>query len=175
MTSRLRPGRASRNQNDDWHGWLATITAPPRTTGTLKDMLDGEPHDLPDLPPLRKGQPAAGCPDNCRAHQQHIYILCYGHPVNVRDRDYLRDDPTRGYPITHYVGWTSQLPPIERVRQHGAKSAHYVAEIRPGTMRDEAHAKRHEPCPKCGQSLWYYAESPTYSEEYIQNAARGQR
>ena len=84
--------------------------------------------------------------------------------------DYLRGDPSRKYPISHYVGWTSQRPPINRVRQHGAKSAHYVAQIRPGTVRDEERAKCLETCPRCGQSLWYYAESPTYSEEYADNA-----
>jgi hypothetical protein len=41
-------------------------------------------------------------------------------------------------------------------------------------MRDEEQAKRHETCPKCGQSLWYYAESPTYSEEFVRHAAPGQ-
>jgi hypothetical protein len=114
------------------------------------------------------------CPGECLAHRQHIYILCYGRPVLVRDRDYLRRDPSKRYPISHYVGWTSQLPPIKRVRQHGAKSAHYIAQIRPGTMLDEEHAKRFEPCPRCGQSLWYFAESPTYSEEYAKNPAPDQ-
>ncbi len=116
----------------------------------------------------------AECPGQCLAHRQHIYILCYGRPVLVRDRDYLPGDPSRRYPISHYVGWTSQLPPIKRVRQHGAMSAHYMAQIRPGTVRDEEHAKRFETCPRCGQSLWYYAESPTYSEEYADNALPGQ-
>jgi hypothetical protein len=116
----------------------------------------------------------ATCPGECLAHRQHVYILCYGKPVVVRDRDYLHDDPTTGYPITHYVGWTSQLPPVKRVRQHGAKSAHYIAQIRPGTMRDEEHVKRFEACPKCGQSLWYYAESPTYSDDYANNTAPSQ-
>ena len=123
---------------------------------------------------VHAGEGREACPGDCLEHDEHIYILCYGSPVIVRDRDYLHDDPSIGYPITHYVGWTSQLPPIKRVRQHGAKSAHYVAEIRPGTMRDEAHAKQFETCPRCGQSLWYYAESPTYSEEFVRHAAPGQ-
>ena len=114
------------------------------------------------------------CPGKCLAHRQHIYILCYGRPVLVRSRDYLPGDLSRKYPISHYVGWTRQRPPIERVRQHGAKSAHYIAQIRPGTLRDEENAKCFETCPRCGQSLWYYAESPTYSEEYANNALPGQ-
>jgi hypothetical protein len=131
-------------------------------------------------PEIHHGSPSqdtsnkAECPGDCLAHRQHIYILCYGRPTLVRSRDYLRDDPSRRYPISHYVGWTSQLPPIKRVRQHGTQSAHYVAQIRPGTMRDEEYAKRFEPCPRCSQSLWYYAESPTYSDEYANNAAPGQ-
>ena len=96
----------------------------------------------------------AECPGQCLAHRQHVYILCYGRPVLVRDRDYLPGNPSRKYPISHYVGWTSQLPPIKRVRQHGIISAHYMAQIRPGTMCDEEHAMRFETCPRCGQSLW---------------------
>ncbi|MFD9965054.1 hypothetical protein [Amycolatopsis sp. NPDC059020] len=79
----------------------------------------------------------------------------------MTDRDYLREDHSHDYPITHYVGYTRQLP-IRRIRSHGARSAHHVAKIQPGTMDDENNIKRHELCPKCGRSLWYYAESPTY-------------
>jgi hypothetical protein len=102
------------------------------------------------------------CPPDCRAHREHIYILCYGQPVIVKDRDYLMADPTTDYPISHYVGYTRQQPPVKRIRSHAARSAHYIAEIRPGTMADEETAKRSETCPKCSGSLWYYAESPTY-------------
>jgi hypothetical protein len=125
-------------------------------------------------PPAEDTSSLAGCSGECLVHRQHIYILCYGNPVIVRSRDYLPGDPSRKYPISHYVGWTGQLPPTRRVRQHGAMSAHHVAQIRPGTMDDEGHAKRSEACPRCGQSLWYYAESPTYSDEYASNALRGQ-
>lgn len=47
--------------------------------------------------------------------------------------------------------------------QHGARSAHFVAQIRPGALNDEDVVKRTERCPTCGASLWYYAESPTYA------------
>jgi hypothetical protein len=48
------------------------------------------------------------------------------------------------------------------IRSHGARSAHYIAEIRAGTLADEETAMHTEACPKCGGSLWYYGESPTY-------------
>jgi hypothetical protein len=105
------------------------------------------------------------CAGNCRAHGEHVYILCYGRPVMVRDRDYLLADPTGEYPISHYVGYTTQLP-IDRVRQHGARSAHYLVAVQPGTERDEYQIKRTGTCPRCGKSLWYFAESPTYSDEF---------
>lgn len=105
------------------------------------------------------------CAGDCRMHQAHVYILCYGRPVMVRDRDYLLADPAEDYPISHYVGFTTQLP-IDRVRQHGARSAHYIAAIQPGTIRDEHRIKLIGACPRCGKSLWYYAESPTYEESW---------
>jgi hypothetical protein len=102
------------------------------------------------------------CRPDCTEHVEHVYILCYGAPTLVGDRDHLSDDPSLGYPITHYVGWTRQQPPIKRIRSHGARSAHFIAQIRPGTLHDEYAIKRTQPCPSCGSSLWYYAESPTY-------------
>jgi hypothetical protein len=42
------------------------------------------------------------CPAGCLAHREHIYILCYGQPVIVKERDHLPADPMAGrYPITH--------------------------------------------------------------------------
>ena len=35
------------------------------------------------------------CPADCRAHREHVYILCYGQPVIVKDRDYLLADAAR--------------------------------------------------------------------------------
>lgn len=102
------------------------------------------------------------CPPDCRAHREHVYILCYGQPVMVKDRDYLLTDPAADFPISHYVGYTRQQPPVKRIRSHGARSAHYIAQIRPGTAVDEETAKRAGACPRCGGSLWYYGESPTY-------------
>lgn len=103
-----------------------------------------------------------GCQPSCTEHETHVYILCYGVPVQVSDRDYLTADPTHGYPISHYVGFTTQQPPVKRVRSHGARSAHFIARILPGSLADEDAVKRGGACPTCGGSLWYYAESPTY-------------
>lgn len=118
-----------------------------------------------DDPPggARNAEPAGdlSCPAGCRAHREHVYILCYGQPVIVKERDYLPDDPARNYPISHYVGYTRQQPPVKRIWSHGAHSAHYIAQIRPGTLAGEDSAKRTEACPKCGGSLWYFGESPT--------------
>ena len=114
------------------------------------------------------------CEPDCREHRNHIYIICYGKPVKVRDRDYLRADGNAwgsGYPITHYVGFTTQLP-VDRVRQHAALSAHYLVEVRPGWETDELNAKLYEKCPRCGGSLWYFAESPTYKRRYRRQAIR---
>lgn len=117
------------------------------------------------------------CAPDCREHRFHIYIICYGKPVKVRDRDYLYEDGdawASGYSITHYVGFTTQLP-IDRIRQHGALSAHYLVEVRPGTEADELNAKLYEKCPCCGRSLWYFAESPTYKRRYRRQIIRLRR
>jgi hypothetical protein len=142
---------------------------PRRRGGSLYPRQPGEERFYLDY------QPSAGqCPPSCLVHPEHVYILCYGRPVLVRDRDYLHRDPAVDYPITHYVGYTAQQPPVKRVREHGARSARHIAAVRPGTVRDEANAKRNECCPRCGGSLWYYAESPTYSEEFTRFGAPGE-
>ena len=104
------------------------------------------------------------CPPGCLEHLMHVYIICYGKPTLIRSRDYYRK-PIENYPIDHYVGWTQQQPPVERVRQHGAMSAHFLVEIRPGDTDDEFRIKYEELCPRCGKSLWYYRtprEAPPY-------------
>jgi hypothetical protein len=96
------------------------------------------------------------------AHQEHVDILCYGAPTTVKSRDYLVVDGVYDFPITHYIGYTRQQPPVKRIRSHGARSAHHIARIQPGTLADEVAIKRHGACPRCRGSLWYFAESPTY-------------
>ncbi len=139
---------------------------------TPAGRLSGCPPDCHAHPPAIRR-----CDPKCREHRAHIYIICYGKPTVVRDRDYLRADGDAwgsGYPITHYVGFTTQVP-VDRVRQHAALSAHYLVEVRPGGGADELNAKLYEKCPRCGGSLWYFAESPTYKRRYRRQAIRRQR
>jgi hypothetical protein len=104
------------------------------------------------------------CEPGCRAHPEHIYVLCFGRPTVVSDRDYLRSETTYGYPISHYVGYTRQQPPVRRIRSHGARSADHIVVIRPGSLEDEQQAKRNERCPRCVGSLWYYGGNPDANE-----------
>lgn len=105
------------------------------------------------------------CQPNCDDHGEHVYTICYGKPTMVGDRDYLLTESSEyPYPITHYVGWTGQHPPIGRVRSHGARSANYLVDLRPGTQCDEELTKELGSCPGCGGSLWYYGESPRAAE-----------
>ena len=91
----------------------------------------------------------------------------------VRDRDYMPDDPPMDYPIGRYMGYSQQLP-IDRVRQHGARSAHHIVAIRPGTMDDEDEIKLSGTCLRCGQSLWYFA-SPRPPDELVGTPAARQK
>lgn len=95
------------------------------------------------------------CAPGCTEHREHVYVLCYGYPVRVADRDYLPGEPY-DRPISHYVGHTTQQPPVKRIRSHANRSAHHIADLRPGTVVDEKHTKLTGRCPTCGASLWYY-------------------
>jgi hypothetical protein len=102
---------------------------------------------------------SARCTPSCGIHNQHVYILCFGSPRVIRDRDYRPSEPrpVTNYALLHYVGWTGQHPPSKRVRDHGGKYLFpYIVEIRPGTPRDEFRIKCEETCARCGESLWYY-------------------
>src|SRR5947209_1017647 len=81
------------------------------------------------------------CPPTCTSHRQHVYVLCFGKPTRITSRDRLLRDPTRDYPVSHYVGYTAQQPPSRRIVQHGAMCADQVALVMPGTERDEFFAK----------------------------------
>lgn len=100
----------------------------------------------------------------CDGPSEHIYMLCYGRPTLISDRDWAPHDrlgDRDSYPISHYVGWTRRHPRSTRVRQHSAKSGHFSATIVSGDKQDEALVKASGECPQCAGSLDYYAESPS--------------
>jgi len=107
-------------------------------------------------PPLAR----PSCARDCQQHDEHIYIACFPTPTIVRDRDYHRGDDMTDYPISHYVGWTRQLPPVKRVAQHGRTCVDALIKIMPGTEQEEALLKAAAACPQCGQQLWYYRADP---------------
>lgn len=94
------------------------------------------------------------CSRDCARHREHLYVLCYGHPVTLRQAD-------TNQPVTHYVGYTTQQPPIMRVWDHGKGSTAALTGICPGNLRDELRAKLTGRCPRCHRSLWYYPQAPT--------------
>jgi hypothetical protein len=96
------------------------------------------------------------CDPRCTRHRSHVYVICYGEP-------FIPDQADLGYPaypVTHYVGFTEQHPPLRRVQSHGRGSTAGLVEIRTGTLRDEARIKCLEKCARCGESLWYYRGEP---------------
>jgi hypothetical protein len=105
--------------------------------------------------------PPLTCPRNCASHPEHVYILCYGKTVVIREGDCGK------VPVSHYVGYTMQRPPVRRVWQHGAGSAAALVEMRPGNLRDELRVKILGSCPACGRSLWYYGPHWPLSPEVL--------
>lgn len=106
---------------------------------------------------------AERCPNDCSEHPEHVYVICYGRPVCVSDRDHIPGEE-QGYPIDHYVGYTRQHPPVRRVWSHANRSARHLVALFPGTMDDEEQLKIDGFCPACGKSLWYYS---TPKDEYL--------
>src|SRR6266480_1882326 len=150
---------------------------PPRSSGTplrtarrtgdlAGDMVDAMTRGCPPDCISHSGTGPGPCPADCADHPGHVYVLCYGRPVMVSDRDFLPSD-RRGYPVadyvdyavTHYVGWTGARP-VDRIRRHANLSAHCVAAILPGDEADEARLKTSVRCPCCRGSLWYFGEAP---------------
>jgi hypothetical protein len=105
------------------------------------------------------------CKADCLIHPEHIYVLCFGEPTVIKSRDYLQRDHSENYPISHYVGYTSQHPPMKRVKQHGAFCAGFLVGVYVGDEIAERKFKAFGDCPKCSRDLWYYAESPNYTED----------
>jgi hypothetical protein len=83
----------------------------------------------------------APCLPSCLDHPEHVYILCYGQPVLVLSRDYLDFEREKDQPISHYVGYTGQQPPVKRIYSHGKGSTGAIASIIPGTIDDEDELK----------------------------------
>ncbi len=93
-------------------------------------------HDSTARHPARR----TSCRPDCDEHSEHVYVICYGRPVYVADRDFLADENT-DYPIAHYVGHTRQRPPVKRIRSHANRSAHSIALLIPGSLDDEEAMK----------------------------------
>lgn len=84
-----------------------------------------------------------------------VYVLCFDEPRTVRESDF---DWTETTPVSHYVGWTGQLPPMYRVQSHGRGMAQHLVSLTRGTLEDEAETKRGI-CVVCGCSLDYHREA----------------
>lgn len=77
-----------------------------------------------------------------------VYVLHFEEPTVLRQADVQ-------HAVTHYVGWTGQVPPMKRVRQHGPKLDRSVVSFTDGTAEDEYRLKREGQCERCGRSLDY--------------------
>jgi hypothetical protein len=103
----------------------------------------------------------------CSEHPEHLYVICYGQTTMVKSRDWSAWDAElrechafKPYPISHYIGWTTQRPPVKRLWQHGTNSAQRVVTVVPGTTYEESVLKQFGACPKCNGSLDYFLENP---------------
>jgi hypothetical protein len=83
-----------------------------------------------------------------------VYVLCLGEPRTMRDADV----PPH-IPVTHYVGYTQQQPPMNRPMSHGRGLATRVVLLVPGTLQDENDLKTGGTCPLCGQPLNYFLDA----------------
>lgn len=97
-----------------------------------------------------------GCPFECIEHEEHVYVACFDEPTLIRDRDHHPEDPEHHYPLKHYVGWTTQQPPVKRLNQHGAVCRRQCVLLVPGSKEDESDLKESGRCPKCNATLWHY-------------------
>ncbi len=102
-------------------------------------------HGFGEVPPLARPR----CSNECREHSEHIYFACFDEPTKLRDSD------VDGIAVRHYVGWTRQHPPIQRVGQHGAICRESLVGIVAGTSDEEESVKANDPCPQCGKPLEY--------------------
>jgi hypothetical protein len=80
-----------------------------------------------------------------------VYVLCYGAERELRSIDVPQA-------VSHYVGWTQQRVPLNRVKQHGARSVSRLVSMNPGSRIDEERIKATGKCAWCGQQLEYRTE-----------------
>lgn len=82
-----------------------------------------------------------------------VYVIHYREPTIVRSvsGDYGVGVSER--PIRHYVGWTQQVRPMNRVRNHHQPGTGIEVDFRPGTMRGEEQLKAYGNCVTCGAAL----------------------
>ena len=82
-----------------------------------------------------------------------VYVIHYAEPTVVASvsTDYGRGVSER--PIQHYVGWTQQAKPMNRVRNHHAPGTSFTVDFRTGTMHDENRLKAYGRCASCGAAL----------------------
>ena len=114
----------------------------------------------------RRGEVATvGCSQECAQHRGHVYVLCFGEPVQVGDSD-VNLHNRMSEPITHYVGYTTGVPSA-RIGRHGVMSRCCVAEIRPGSPADEMRLKLAGQCAFCGSGLRYWEEIPLWRDRYV--------
>ncbi len=82
-----------------------------------------------------------------------VYVIHYLEPTVVLSvsGDYGVGVSER--PIRHYVGWTQQVRPMNRVRNHHPPGTAMKVDFRPGTMKVEDQLKAYGVCVACGEAL----------------------
>lgn len=146
--------RVERDGLDAGEAWSAPMPAVQErlaTTQAAVEASDAFTEFDRTIPPLQRGP----CPVACVQHQTHLYICCFDVPTRVRSRDYHPDD-RQDYPLEHYVGFTSRVPPLRRLRDHGQETVRGLVLLVPGVIEEEDHLKRESACPRCGAPLWYF-------------------
>lgn len=139
---------------DPTGAWTKSSEDLPDADAVRPVRPSGSSNDAPyrHVPPLQRDP----CNLECLAHEEHVYVACFDEPTMIADRDHHPDDPKRNYAVLHYVGWTTQQPPVKRLAQHGAACRRSVVLLVPGSQGDEHWLKARGRCPRCSGTLWYY-------------------
>jgi hypothetical protein len=82
-----------------------------------------------------------------------VYVIHYRKPTTVKSVSNDYGPGVSARPITHYVGWTQQTRPMNRVRNHHEPGTEFEVDFQPGTMREEDRLKAYGRCFKCGEAL----------------------